>query len=125
MTEVLSVDATRASYIAGLRQLADFLEAHPDLPAPFGSNHNVFVETKEALAVIVREPAVRWEKHASDSYFHLRVPFAGGHAYAVFTDRGAVCRKVVTGQRTIPAQPAQEVETYIWECDEPLLAVQG
>jgi hypothetical protein len=115
----------RRAFVAGLREMADFIDAHPNLPTPYGSAQNTFVNTKEALAVIAREPGVRWEKSASDGYFYLKVSFAGGHAYEVNLERAQVCRKVVTGTRIEPARPEQEVETYIWECDEPLLAVQG
>ncbi len=113
---------SRQAYIGGLRELAAFLDAHPDLPIPAsGGAHNVFVSDKAALAVIARV-GVRWEKSATDDYFYLRVAFSGGHYYDVNVSREAVCRKVVTGTRIEPAVPEREVEEFHWVCDEPLLA---
>lgn len=114
----------RRDYLTGLRELANFLESHPDLPIPGEMAHQVYVFSRERLAAVAREPGVRWEKSsdAGSDYFKLRVPFCGDQSYEVFTTRDEVCRKVVTGTRLIPATPEHEVETYEWVCDEPLLA---
>lgn len=111
----------RRDFLDGLRELADFLEAHPGLPVPGAQNHSVYVFTKEQLAAAAREPGVRWQKNGSGDYFKLTVTFSGEQSYEVFTERAEVCRKVVTGKRTLPARPEQDVETYEWVCDEPLL----
>jgi hypothetical protein len=112
----------RQARITGLRQLADFLEAHPNLPVPYSGSQNVFVYGRDALAAVAREPGVRWQKRVADSYYALVVEFAGDYSYEVNVDREQVCRKVVTGSQIVPAQPEREEETFIWECDEPLLA---
>ena len=112
----------RAAYVSGLRELADFLEAHPELPKPSPCQINAFVTDKPALAMVARTPGVRWEKSISGNYFYLRVSFPGGHTYDVNVKRDQVCRKVVIGTRIEPAQPEREVEEVQWVCDEPLLA---
>lgn len=114
-------DVERRDYITGLRELADFIEAHPELPSPWGGGHNAFVENKADLANIARAGA-RWDKGVSGDYFYLRKQFSGGTTYEINVSRDQVCRKVVTGTRIEPAKPEQEVETYEWVCDEPLLA---
>jgi hypothetical protein len=115
----------RLEHIAGLRGLADFLETHPNLPLPYAGAQNAFVHGKDELASVAREPGVKWQKKVDDYNFALAVEFPGGYAYEVNADRGAICRKVVTGTRIEPAReatPEREVETYEWVCDEPLLA---
>jgi len=113
---------TRAAYVNGLRQLADFVEAHPELPVPFAGGHNVFVGTKAELATFARLPGVRWDKSVDPNYFYIRHTFDGGHSYDINVQREQVCRKVVTGTRLVPAEPAHEVDVFEWVCDEPLLA---
>ncbi len=110
----------RRAYIAGLRQLASFLESHPTLPCPMASHQSAYVFTKAQLVAIARTAGVRWKKSASEGYYTLSVPFDGDHAYDVFTDRAEVCTKVVTGTRLVPAQPEHVEETYVWECQSLL-----
>lgn len=112
----------RRAYVSGLRQLANFMEAHPDLPVPYAGAANAFVNSKADLAALARSTGVRWAKAASDDYFCLLVHFHGGHSYELNVSREQVCRKVVTGTRIEPAKPEQVVEEFHWVCDEPLLA---
>lgn len=104
--------------VAGLRQLADFIEAHPALPVPYGTNLNVFTEDKTELAALARVGNVRWEKHANGEYFYLKAHFAGGHSYEININRAKVCRKVVLGSHVEPAKVVEDVE---WICEESLL----
>jgi hypothetical protein len=122
MSETTVPDSTRAAYIRGLREVAAFLEAHPDLPTPsYGGSLNAFVSTRADLAAIARVRGVKWEKSADPNYFYLQVHFAAGFSYDVNVQRDQVCRRVVTGTRIEPAKPAQVVEEFHWVCDEPLL----
>jgi len=85
------VTGDSAGFVAGLRQLADFLEAHPDLPAPYGGETvTAFPEAGEEEAVRVaavdHAAAVlgveaRW-RAGGGQYVAVRV-FAGAVAYAV------------------------------------------
>lgn len=108
----------RDACVAGLRQLADFIEAHPQLPVPYGNNLNVFAEDKATLAALARVGNVRWDKHANGEYFYLKAQFDGGHSYEINIQRALVCRKVVTGSHIEPAKIVEDVE---WTCEEPLL----
>jgi len=112
-------DERRAEVIAGLRQIADFLEQHPGVPAPDYSTLNSRAGTKEQIAAIAR--LATWRKDYGDNYFSLHKEFPGDLALDVYTERSTVCRKVVTGRRMLPAEPEREVEVYEWICDEPLL----
>jgi hypothetical protein len=118
MTEMTT---RREGYIAGLRALADFLEQHPDMPTPYYDTINIFVPTREEIATIAR--LTSWEKEYQTTYFVLRKMFGDDLRLEVNIDRGAVCRKVVTGTKTVPAQPEHTIEEYAWVCDEPILSV--
>ena len=107
----------REEFITGLRDAADFLEAHPALETPFGRLAvNVFVDTKEELAEYARTAA--WKKGGNDSYFWLKRDI-GSLSYEVNINREQVCRRIVVGTDTIPAQTVEKIE---WACDEPLMA---
>ncbi len=110
----------RRRFIDGLRELAIFMETHPDVEAPAYSVLNVFVHEREELARMAA--GASWEKVYMDDYFVLRRSFAGDDIQLDLTaSRDQVCRKVVKGMRIIPATPEHEVEDVEWVCDEPLL----
>jgi hypothetical protein len=115
-------ESERAVYVRGLRALADFVEAHEELPVPSPANLNAFARSKAELAALVRTSGIRWEKDVTGDYFYVRVSFDGGHYYDVNVSRDQVCRKVVTGTRVEPAKPERVIEEFHWVCDEPLLA---
>lgn len=115
---------THDGFAANLRELADFIEAHPDIPMPVGEiNIHVYVFTAEHLAEIARALG-RAEKDHSGDYLHLVKPF-GPIRLRYFTDRAKVCRRVVTGVRHVAETllPARNEEIVEWVCDEPLLAM--
>lgn len=124
MADTTDTTDERHTYIAGLRALATFLEAHPDLPCPpVAASHMIYIETKDELARLARTPGVKWEKDfGSDSYFSLKLRFPGGAVYELYVEREKICRKEVIGTRLEPATPERVVEDYRWICDEPLLA---
>ena len=68
----------RACLIRGLRELADFLESHPEVPVSEGEHVDLdfFVDTREALAVAERVYP-RWEKGYDGNYMWLRWSFVG------------------------------------------------
>lgn len=103
----------------GLRELADFLDAHPAVTLQL-VEHQIYVRTRDEIAALATIGG--WRKTYNSDYFHLERAFAGDVTLSVFTDRAEVCRKVVTGHRTIPARPEQQVEIVEWVCEEPLLA---
>lgn len=125
-SEPTAANRARASLIAGMRELLDFLDAHPEIPVTSSQNYNVYVKA-DALKAIARIGG--WQKiYESNSFFTLRRTF-GEQQLDIFTDRDAVCRKVVTGTRVVPAQPAidERIENVEeWVCDDvSLLRAEG
>jgi hypothetical protein len=125
MTETPSIDydyakaKERAAAIRGLRDLADFLEAHPGVPFPAYNVLNANVDTKDEIARIAR--LCSWEKDFNGEFFSLRKRFGGELMLDVYTSRDQVCRRVVKGTKTLPAVPERTVEDVEWVCDDALL----
>lgn len=83
MTETETIE--RATFIQGLRELADYLAAHPLIPVTKHSL-NEFVDTREEWdAIRATDPAI--DARASGSFLCLRKTFAGGVKLEVNTDR--------------------------------------
>lgn len=123
MTETEQTD--RRDYVQGLRELAAFVEMHPEIPLPWAGSQNAFVNDKADLAAIAKIVGGRWAKGVSPDFFFIRKEFAGGFSYEANIGRESVCKKVVTGTRIEPAQPEREVEIVEWICDEPLLTASA
>ena len=108
----------RAALVQGLRDLADFLAAHPELPGPLVPQFNVWGLQKADLARMVLKGS--WEKIYQGGLFMLRRSF-GPVQLDFNADRSQVCRRVVTGTRVIPPTPEQIVEDVEWICEDSLL----
>lgn len=108
----------RASIVEGLRQLANFLEGHPDVAAPYNVQVNAFVETREELTAAAK--ALGWQKVYLQDWFCLKRSFAPDEAVTleVNAPRERVCRRVVVGKKIIPARDAQVVDEIEWVCDD-------
>lgn len=118
---------------AGIRDLADWIEQHPELALPM-------IEIR-AFPISVKEPPAMWVKalgglvekdYGNDRYnlFRLRRRF-GPIKFEVIYDCSSVCRRVVKGVErvvvpAVPAEPEQIVEREIveWICEEPILAAE-
>jgi hypothetical protein len=132
---------TRAEYVAGLRALADLLEANTDVPVPtYGADRwqpirwvitgESAAEQKAAIAAVVRAVGGTWAKRSTgknDDLFTFDGRLAGLYL-DILTHRETVCRRVVTGTREVTATipPATKEVTVTediveWIC-EPLLA---
>lgn len=109
----------RSAFIQSLRDCASWLEAHPGVEAPRYVVMNVFVNTREDVARHAR--AATWEKVYNGEWFYLRREFGPDLTLDITTERSTVCRKVVVGKETVPAQPEHEVEVVEWVCDDGLL----
>jgi hypothetical protein len=108
-------------FVRGLREMADFYEAHPTLKMPVYSSFNVFVTTKEDLAACAR--LARWEKVYNENWFCLRRTFGNDQIQLdINVDRSTICRKVVIGTRIEPARPERIVEVVEWFCDDAVLS---
>lgn len=122
---------TNEKFVQGLRDLADFLQANPDVD--ISSNHEILIclnhrpDPKAAIAEAARRFAPV-SKVYRDPWFHIAKTF-GPIELQWFVGRDKVCRQVVTGTKTVtlPAEEAKpervvEVQETKWICDEPLLA---
>lgn len=138
---------TRIDYTAGLRALADLLDAHPEIRLPFEGTempiswgvHGTYVpegkDVPEEVADLARllVPGTR-TKDVDDSYYRLRGNLHGLRT-EVWALRDSVCERVVTGTREVTTEVpdpdalaavptvtvTETVETVEWVC-APLLA---
>lgn len=124
-----------------LRQAADLLEQHPNLPRPYITGHrsgrvelNWFLNgrdeldrQKESASEIVRTIGGTWSKNTDTGLGFSFTQTRGLLEFFVSVDRSAVCERVVVGteERTIPAVEAQPERTEIvekveWRCQSLL-----
>ncbi len=121
--EQTAINIRRKCFLRSLRDLADFLDEHPQVPIPYKDTMNVFVNAREELAAIIRGSG-HWEKSYVGNYFSIAKEFGEDLSYEVNVGRDQVCHKVVTGTRVVPAveaQPEHEELIEEWICDEPSL----
>jgi hypothetical protein len=116
----------RAEFVKGLRELADFLEAHEALPVSSSFFVNVYCSSKDGFLAAVRAIGNRGEKEISDEWARYQVWF-GPIKYYVYTDREAVCTKVVKGTEYVPQAfiPAHTREIVEWQCEPWLEPAKG
>ena len=111
----------RREWIDGLRLIANFFDANPQLKVPHYLIINVMCDTKEEVAAFAQ--AGSWTKEYTDNWFILRRQF-GDITLDVNIYREEVCRKVEVGEKVIPAQPVQPQRTekvYEWVCEDASL----
>lgn len=116
---------TRAAYTAGLRELATFLEQHPEAPLPT-EKMVVYQWGNESFLPAVKALGACKKKYSG--YYATVSRMFGPIEYGVQISRENVCSKRVVGVRTEPERyvpgytiPASEVEVVEWDC-HPLLA---
>jgi hypothetical protein len=119
----------RCAEIAGMRELIDLLEEHPEVPLPPWNWQSIFVETKEDLVRFRRLLGCN-DKDSCGEFLQLRRKF-GPIILNLTIEKEKTCRKVQTGTVQLPAEPAKpamparEVPVYEWICAEPWLAPTG
>lgn len=125
--------AEREDFIQALRDLADFFEQHPDVPAPrWQQSISLFASyanPKADMAAVARAMGSA-AKNYSDELVTLRKPFGEWLELTMHANRDEVCERVVVGtkiipaepKRIIPAQPARTEDIVEWHCT-PLLEV--
>lgn len=116
------------AYVKGLRDLADYLERHPEIPCRMHEQIDVFVHEKDEMAALARKLAPI-EKRYCGNYLMLQKKF-GPICLEINIFRDKVCRKIET-RKTVTkpkyvlvegeTETVEEVETS-WECTEPLLS---
>jgi hypothetical protein len=130
----------RAKQIAGIRELADWLESHPEIPIPYAlSGESEFAyelihaahgsDQQAVLAAVARAlPGTVGKRvlDTNDRLFSIDGRLPGGINIKVIADRGEVCERVVTGTREVteevpdPTAPkltvTRTVEDVEWVC---------
>ena len=125
---------TRTNYTAGLRALADLLDANPDLPLPYtgrGSALNWIEYDKASAARFAHLIPGTVTKTARGDSIDLEGQIAGLKVCFI-ASREAVCERIITGTHeiTTPARPAlnlpaepehtETVEDVQWVCSSLL-----
>ena len=114
-------------YVAGLRALTDFIEAHPELTPQYPMKELVYGLPSEQFAAATRTllGAGQPEKVYTDESIEVRVAF-GPHFLGVYTSRSEVCERRQVGTKLVekvdPDAPRITVEepVYEWDC-KPIL----
>lgn len=134
-TEIDQQVDERTEYIAGLRALADVLEADADLTLPYTGTSDygrlaIFTDTRRALQLWAKAIPGTKDKEVSEdaSYgFELLGALRGLHL-CIYGKRDQVCIRRIVGQQTVTKTVATAyeekdvVEDIIeWDCG-PLLA---
>lgn len=128
------MSGTRSEYVDGLRQLADFIEAHPELPGLLHCRAGIYLwgdSAKAELAVAAMAMGTA-AKRADDFYFGVEKSF-GPVVLSVKAGRDNVCERVVTGTKTteylVPPEGVEMVkkthteDIVEWVCPPSLLAL--
>ena len=114
---------TNEQQAAGLRALADWVEANPDEKVDVDTAR-VYAWDLPNLDRLRRTLPGVWEKDASSSYFALQRDLGGGVILRLTgVNREDVCTPRVVGTRTYPATPERVVDVVEWDCNPLLEAV--
>ena len=107
-----------------LRQLADFLEAHPELEQPEWPRYVSVSYTGGVEAMIAAAKIPGAVKSYDATHLNVYVEIASDlPKLDYFIARAAVCESVETVDTTIPAQPERIIKTVTkWKC-HPLLGI--
>lgn len=115
--------------VAGLRELADFIEQHPQFVGALDyEKFHCFVGDEDEFTALVSELGGKRTKEASNDYFGVSRFFGPIEMY-VYTNREQVCTATVVGTETVtvrdPNAPLVEIERDIveWECGPVLKRV--
>lgn len=128
----------QTEWLTGLREMADFMEANPDLiPSWSTFMVNLFQEDDETSAQFLARMARRLgtaSKEATEPYFYLVRRF-GPHDIRATAARDKVCERVQVGIRTVTEEvpdPAHVIDVptitvtreepvYDWICPDSIL----
>ncbi len=98
-------DSPRAEFLASLRLLIDWLQAHPDVPQPYhllGDKLYIYVYGEDPRAVLARIARAMGnaDKDVDEARFELRRRF-GAITLVASARRDEVCERVVVGTREV------------------------
>lgn len=121
---------THKEYADGLRQIADFLEAHPEIDLPEARLTNYSLD--KSKAPLVARAMGKAEKVWADTLFTLRRNF-GEITLEYHGLRSNICERVIVGKTHVPevhvpariaeeahTVPAHEEPVYEWRCSPVL-----
>lgn len=120
----------RKSLTDGLRQIADWYDAHPEIDIPTSPNfRNFSVNSKATVQAVIRALG-ECKKEYADTLFTVSRKFGSVRTDFIFF-RNDVCVRKIVGVETIPARiipaqpemviPAETKEIVEWEC-APVMA---
>ena len=127
---------THAELANGFRQLADFIEAHPEFSHDYSgyviSNCGVG-DTKENVRNCALAMGYADKEFTENGLLRLVKKFGPGLTHHVAFDRSAVSERVVVGTKEIPEHvitasaemviPSRTEEIVEWKCEPILMAV--
>lgn len=113
-------------YAQALRNIADWIEAHPEIPVPHTNRIAIVdIHSKSDLARLAR--AFGDCKKETDSKFFIITKDFGGILVEGFEYREKICERVVVGAKQIPERiipeqiiPAHDEEIVEWKCPDLL-----
>lgn len=129
---------TNAQIVAKrFREMAKWLEQHPDIPINDWEKPAIMVlaeyakadESESEKTVMARAAKAmgRGKKEYTNEYFKLHAEMPEGCSYAIWASRNKTCVATVVGTKevVIPAQPAKEavpertetVDVIEWDCE--------
>ena len=126
---------TALEYVAGLRELADWIEAHPDIARP-GTRFSVYPSNTKAEAAACLAALMPCKKEYSDECLYIVREFGPITLSFAFLRRSVCTRRVVgtkhvevhvipsrfTAEQVIEAHDEDIVE---WDCGESLLTANA
>ena len=120
----------RNQMIQGMRDCADWLEAHPDVQV-YSGEIRCLPDGREEFAALARAMGTA-EKYFSYEFAYLGKYF-GPFKVEGFDYRKNVCERKVVGTKIIPARdayvitasPEHEVEIVEWECGSVLETLEA
>jgi hypothetical protein len=129
---------THTEYANGLREVANFLEAHPEIELPESELNCYRLDNKETAATTARalSHGGRCDKSYEDTLVRLKRTF-GPITLQYLGCRSEICEQVRVGTRIVPEQyvapkpateaqviPEHEEAVYEWHCP-PMLSKPG
>ena len=122
----------RLKTIAALREIADLLEAHPEMTW-WMSDLSIMVctDTREDVATFARAVGSTKKQELNRDTLILRHCTPSGGELWARVQKESVCEKIVTKktlppepERIVPALPEREVEEVSWKCGSILAAAE-
>lgn len=121
----------RDECLIALRRLVATLEANPNLKAPYLGCAVLPCESLEEMRELVRAYGGMWHKEKDDADFQIRQALSDVGSILLYASHEKVCKRVVTGKRTLPAEviparpettlPEREEDIVEWICPDSVL----